>query len=77
VKPYGWNQQKNSRLKLEKEISFEAVVDAINQGNLLETLERPNKSKYGNQKIYFIKIQEYVYPHVALKRDTLLLSCRF
>jgi hypothetical protein len=61
VKPYQWNEQKNAKLKLEREVSFEAIVDAINQGNLIETFEHPNKLKYGNQKIYFVKFEEYVY----------------
>lgn len=61
MKPYDWNEQKNTKLKLEREVSFEAIVDAINQGNLLDTLEHPNKSKYGDQKIYFVKVEEYVY----------------
>jgi hypothetical protein len=74
MKPYDWNQQKNAKLKFEREISFEAVVDAINQGNLLETLEDPNKLKYGNQKIYFVKVEDYVYlvPFVEDKDKTFL-----
>lgn len=61
MKPYDWNEQKNTKLKLERDISFEAIVDAINQGNLLDTLEHPNKLKYRNQKIYFVKVEEYVH----------------
>jgi uncharacterized DUF497 family protein len=61
MKPYDWNEQKNTKLKLERDISFEAIVDAINQGNLLDALEHQNKLKYGNQKIYFVKVEEYVY----------------
>jgi hypothetical protein len=61
VKPYDWNEQKNTQLKNERDVGFETIVDAINQGNLLETLEHPIASRYGNQKIYFIKIAEYVY----------------
>ena len=61
MKPYDWNEQKNAKLKIEREVGFETIVDAINQGNLLETLEHPNKLRYGNQKIYFVKVDEYVY----------------
>ncbi|HEY1645053.1 MAG TPA: hypothetical protein VGF75_01555 [Candidatus Saccharimonadales bacterium] len=61
MKPYDWNEQKNAKLKNEREVGFETIVDAINQGNLLETLEHPNKLRYGNQKIYFVQIEEYVY----------------
>ncbi len=61
MKPYDWDEHKNTKLKLERDISFEAIVDAINQGNLLDTLKHPNKLKYSNQKIYFVKVEEYVY----------------
>ena len=61
MKPYDWNEQKNAKLKNERDVGFEIIVDAINQGNLLETLEHPNASRYGGQKIYFVQIEEYVY----------------
>jgi uncharacterized DUF497 family protein len=61
VKPYDWDEQKNARLKKEREVSFESVVDAINQDYLHDTLEHPNKTNFGNQKIYFVEINDYMY----------------
>lgn len=58
---FDWNEEKNERLREERDISFEEVVDAINDGGLLETLDHPNQKRHPNQKIYVVKIGTYVY----------------
>ena len=61
TKPYSWNENKNKLLRLERGVSFDDVVKAIESGDLLATEEHPNKEKYGNQKIYIVNIESYVY----------------
>lgn len=58
---FDWNKEKNEKLKEEREISFEEVVDAINDNGLLKTLDHPNRKKHPNQKIAIVKIGSYVY----------------
>lgn len=61
MKLFDWDEEKNARLKFEREISFEDVVTAIQEGNLLVTLNHPNKEHYPNQKIYIVNINNYAY----------------
>jgi hypothetical protein len=61
MKPFDWNEQKNSLLKVTRGIGFEDVVSAINEGHLLATVDHPNAKKYPHQKIYIIVVNGYVY----------------
>lgn len=61
MKPYDWNEAKNIKLKAERLVSFEDILTAIDDGRILANIEHPNKSRYGNQKMYIIKIEDYVY----------------
>ena len=61
MKYYDWNKEKNELLKIERDISFEQVVIAIESGGLLEIVKHPNSRKYPNQKIYLVNIDNYVY----------------
>jgi len=61
VKYYDWNENKNEHLKLERDISFEDILIAIDSGNILAILEHPNKERYPNQKIYVVNVNNYAY----------------
>jgi hypothetical protein len=61
VKYFDWSKEKNTKLISERDISFEDVVIAIEEGNLLETVKHPDKTRYPGQKIFVVRIQEYVY----------------
>ena len=58
---FDFNTDKNALLKRERGISFEEVITAIQDGQLLDVIEHPNKSKYRNQKIYIVNIDYYAY----------------
>lgn len=58
---YDFSPEKNHRLTEERNLSFEEIIYEIEEGNLLDVLEHPNKSKYPNQKIYVMKINNYIY----------------
>lgn len=40
-------------------MSFERILLAIEEGNLLDILEHPDQSKYDGQKLYVVAIDEY------------------
>jgi hypothetical protein len=61
MKYYKWNQEKNIKLKNERELSFDDIVFYINNGNLIEIIENPNTEKYENQRIYVLNIKDYIY----------------
>ena len=61
MKYIDWSKEKNERLKQERELSFEDVLISIEEGNLLDIVEHPNKNRYPNQKIFIVTINNYVY----------------
>ena len=58
---FNWNNDKNELLKKERRISFEEVVWSIEHGLLLDVIEHRNKEKYKNQKIFILKMHDYVW----------------
>jgi uncharacterized DUF497 family protein len=61
VKQFQWNEDKNSQIKKERNISFEDIIQAISKGDLLDIIEHYNQDKYPNQRIFIIKLKEYIY----------------
>ena len=74
VKRFSWNAGKNEHLKKERQISFEEVVFHIQQGDLLDILEHPDPKRFGRQRIFLVRINEYVYlvPFVESPDETFL-----
>ncbi len=56
-----WNTGKNASLRSERGVSFEEIEVAIEQGNLLDIVAHPNRAKYPNQKIFVVRLLDYVY----------------
>ena len=73
--PFRWGAEKNEQLMLERGISFEQMVVAIEAGGLLDILAHPNQSKYPNQKVLVVASDGYAYlvPFVE-KEDHLFLK---
>ncbi|NOX19867.1 MAG: DUF4258 domain-containing protein [Nitrospirae bacterium] len=61
MKYFDWSNTKNEKLKKERNISFEEIVLHIMQGDLLDIIEHPNRSKYPGQNIFIVKVNDYVY----------------
>ncbi|GAB6282766.1 MAG: hypothetical protein STSR0008_15150 [Ignavibacterium sp.] len=61
MKYFEWNEEKNEKLKSERNISFEIIISQIELGHLLDIIEQPNKEKYKNQNIYVVEYEKYVY----------------
>jgi len=61
MKPFRWSHDKNQTLKIERSISFEEVVLAIEVDGLLDILRHPNTEKYPNQSVFVIAFERYVY----------------
>ena len=58
-----YSLEKNEILKSQRDISFEDIILALENGYLLDDMEHPNKEKYPNQNIFIIlvEIKNYVY----------------
>ena len=61
MKVIRWNLAKNEKLKSQRGVSFEAVLAAINRGDLLDDYIHPNQSQYPNQRLLVVQIQDYAY----------------
>lgn len=58
---FRFSPEKNLKLKEERGVSFEEIIAAIENDQLLDIIIHPNKEKYGHQKIYVVEINGYIY----------------
>ena len=61
MKPFRWSPEKNEQLQLDRGISFENMVVAVESGGLMDILAHPNLSKYPNQKMLVVASDGYAY----------------
>jgi uncharacterized DUF497 family protein len=61
MKYFDWEDGKNEMLKKVRGVSFEQVELAIALGDLVDRIKHPNPAKYPNQKVFLVKIENYVY----------------
>lgn len=61
MKPFRWSPEKNEQLKLERVVSFEQMVVAIEAGGLLDILEHPNRAKYPKQRLLIVASDGYAH----------------
>ncbi|NKC15185.1 MAG: toxin [Gammaproteobacteria bacterium] len=61
MKVYNWNADKNQDLILGRNISFEEAIFYIKHGGLLDDIVHPNTEDYPNQRIFIVRIVNYVY----------------
>ena len=73
-KPVEWSKEKNEILKKERGIGFEDIVEAFDQNHVIDSIDHPNKQKYGHQKIFVVYISQYIYfvPYVEDDRKIFL-----
>ena len=58
---FTWNDEKNDLLKKHRNISFEQVVLAIENNQIIDVIEHPNQKKYKGQIFIIIEMNNYVY----------------
>ena len=58
---FAWDPNKNRKLKEERHISFEEIVEAILLGHTIDVADHPNKTRYAHQKIFLVLIRDYIY----------------
>lgn len=61
MKPFRWSPDKNDLLALERGLSFEQAIVAIEADGLLDVLAHPNRSKYPRQRILIVAMDGYSY----------------
>jgi uncharacterized DUF497 family protein len=58
---YHWDAEKNTILKNTRGVSFEQVVMHVENGDVLDVMAHPNKTKYPNQQVLVLNINDYAY----------------
>ena len=61
MKPFRWSPEKNEQLQLDRGISSENMVVAIESGGLLDILAHLNLAKYPKQKMLVVASDGYAY----------------
>ncbi|HEC30443.1 MAG TPA: BrnT family toxin [Candidatus Yonathbacteria bacterium] len=67
---YAWNSEKNEELIKERGISFERVIYHIEKQEVLDIIRHPNISKYPNQRMFIINIDNYAYLVPFVENDS-------
>ncbi len=70
MKYFAWNHEKNAQLIEERDISFERVIYHIQNEGLLDVIKHPNSSKYPNQRMFIVNINNYAYLVPYVENDT-------
>jgi uncharacterized DUF497 family protein len=73
---YNFSSEKNSKLVQERRVSFEEIIAAIENHCLLDVTEHPNATKYLNQQMYIVELNNYAYlvPFVTEDDGTIFLK---
>ena len=61
MKTYAWENEKNDWLINERGISFERIINIIENDGLLDIIKHPNTERYPNQRMLIVNINEYAY----------------
>lgn len=58
---FDWDNDKNEQLKSGRGISFEQIVFLILNDCVLDILEHPGNTKYKDQRLYVINVNDYAF----------------
>jgi len=58
---YQWDNEKNKILKQKRGVTFEQAIMHIENGDVLDIIDHPNKAMYPNQQVLVVEINEYAY----------------
>jgi uncharacterized DUF497 family protein len=61
LKYFTWDLEKDEKLKAERGVSFTDILLCIERGDVLDVLEHPNQERYEGQRIFVVRIEDYVY----------------
>ena len=61
MKDFAWDDDKNAKLKAERGIGFEDIVFHIERGDLLDTVDHPNPTRYAGQRMFVVRCEDYAY----------------
>ena len=57
MRRFRWNPEKNEALKAERGISFERIILAIEDGDVLDVLRHPKEARHADQRILVVAVE--------------------
>ena len=74
MKAISWDAGKNQTLMDERGVSFEEVVFALQSGRLIDDVVHPNKTRYPDQRMFVVAIDDYAWlvPYVENDKELFL-----
>lgn len=67
---YHFSSEKNALLKAKRGISFDEVIAAIENDQVMDVIMHPNDIKYPDQEIMIVNIKSYIYMVPFVKHPT-------
>ena len=55
-----WNEEKNQLLQIQRNLSFEMVLDKIEKKEILARRSHPDRDKYPHQYIFIMELNGYI-----------------
>ena len=76
MKEIRWSEDKNQRLKAERNVSFEEILVYIEEGKVVASYKHPNKKKYPNQRIMAIDFNNcaFLVPYTEVEKEIFLIT---
>jgi uncharacterized DUF497 family protein len=72
---FNWDNAKNERLKKARGVSFEQIVVAIEEDDMIDILEHRNSDRYPDQIVILVRLNDYIYAVPAVvKKDEFFLK---
>jgi uncharacterized DUF497 family protein len=74
MKYFSWNNNKNEKLKQQRDVSFEEIIYQIQNDGLVEILDYPNEEIYKGQRIFVVVFRKYIYlvPFIENEKEIFL-----
>jgi len=71
-----WDENKNTKLKLERNISFEEISEYILSENIIDIIDHPKRK---NQNVFVIEINNYIHsvPFIIDENEDIILKTAF
>lgn len=61
MKRVAFNKEKSKQIKKERGVSFEEIAKVITKEGFVGIISHPNKSKYPNQRMFLVNLEEYIF----------------
>ena len=55
-----WNEEKNQLLQIQRKLSFEMVLEKLENQEILARRSHPDKERYPHQFIFIIELEGYI-----------------